>query len=69
MHEDYKSELLQIQTPETIAYQLMLDIFFGEDKLINYKYIKTTRKDILDTYKQCLEAVNSTRQGAVANST
>jgi hypothetical protein len=48
------------QTIEAIAYQLMKDILASEhkiyksDSLITHES-KVTKRDILDTYKECLE--------------
>jgi hypothetical protein len=49
------------QTPEGIAYKLMLDIFKTEKKFFIDKTIEDStvlnRKEILNTYKECLAAV------------
>jgi hypothetical protein len=49
------------QTLEGIAYKLMLDIFKTEKKFFTDKTIEGStvlnRKEILNTYKECLAAV------------
>lgn len=48
------------QTPEAVAYKLMQDILTLEEKYIGAspKDIKrATRKDILDTYAECIKVV------------
>ena len=54
------------QTPEAVAYQLMLCIFLAENKATFHDGFGTTklkatlpRQEILDTYKECLRAVKN----------
>lgn len=43
------------ESPEAIAYQLMKDILFVENKHISTK--TATRQDILNTYSECSKVV------------
>lgn len=52
------------QSPEAVAYELMTNIFKSEGKGMfvpaknsETKTVTTTRKEIIDTYKECLDAV------------
>lgn len=55
------------QTPETVAYQLMKDIFAAEKKIekssdIIQDYHKIQKEDIISTYRECLELVKITQK-------
>lgn len=51
-------------TPEEVAFKLMEMIFNCEDKPLNFTGAQNmnkkvaTRTEILDTYKQCIRAMN-----------